>query len=71
MGSLEGTKGRGLRTEFCVQHSRGGGKQRSGPESTVGAQGAEIPLCQTQRSRRGEGRGAPDRRDGGPWELRM
>ena len=69
MGSLEGTEGRGLRTEFCVQHSRGGGKKRktrSGPESTVGAQGAEIPLCQMQRSRRGQGRGEPDRRERGP-----
>lgn len=68
MRSLAGAKGSRLRTEFCVQHSGGRGKReaRSGPESTVSAQGAEIPLCQMQRSRSGGGQGEPDCREAGP-----
>lgn len=66
MRSLTGVKGSRLRTEFCVQHSRGRGKReaRPGLESPVSTQGAEIPLCQTQRTRSG-GRAGTARLKGG------
>lgn len=73
MRSLTGVKGSRLRTEFCVQHSGGRGKReaRSGPESTVSAWEAEIPLCQMQRPKSGVGRESQTAGRQDHWELRM